>query len=66
VAPQAAQRPSQTMTGFGGAVAAAAPVVAPQPAAKPVEVVAPASTQPVEAFEASLDDKLAALIGTGS
>jgi hypothetical protein len=66
VAPQAAQRPSQTMTGFGGAVAAAAPVVAPQPAAKPVEVVAPAATQPVEAFEASLDDKLAALIGTGS
>jgi hypothetical protein len=62
-AAQPAQRPSQTMTGFGGAAAAPVAQAAPQPA----DVQSTAQPAPaVEAFEASLDDKLAALIGTGA
>lgn len=63
----AAAAPQRPMTGFGGAAVATprgnpAPAqAAPQPAPAPVQ---PAVVQPnVASFDASLDDKLAALIG---
>lgn len=68
-APPAAPRPSQAMTGFGVA-APVAPAAAPAATVAPVQATQPQS-QPltpapsVGAFEASLDDKLAALIGNG-